>query len=183
MLPVIPESYDEMTETLNEQGVRTIAPRAAPPARPTTPPPARPTTPPPAWPTTPPPVWPTTPPPAAAPVAVLAAAPVAVPAAAPVAVPAAAPVAVPSATPVAAPAELGETTPRRTNLDEVIRSFLDRLDLQDTRTAERINAIVDAQKASQNQIEQLKSSVARAGRELSDDETIPPKQLLSWKDR
>ncbi|VYS67891.1 unnamed protein product [Arabidopsis thaliana] len=183
MLPVIPESHDEMTETSNEQGVRTIAPRAAPPARPTTPPPARPTTPPPAWPTTPPPVWPTMPPPAAAPVAVLAAAPVAVPAAAPVAVPAAAPVAVPSATPVPAPAELGETTPRRTNLDEVIRSFLDRLDLQDTRTAERINAIVDAQKASQNQIEQLKSSVARAGRQLSDDETIPPKQLLSWKDR
>ncbi|KAL9812031.1 hypothetical protein AtNW77_Chr5g0116201 [Arabidopsis thaliana] len=84
----------------------------------------------------PPPARPTTPPPAAAPVAV----------------PAATPIAASDVTLVTAPAEPGETTPRKTNLDEVIRSYLDRLDLQDARTAERINAIVAAQKASQNQI-------------------------------
>jgi len=50
------------------------------------------------------------------------------------------------------PAELEETTPRGTSLDEVIRSFLNRLDLHDVRTAEHINAIVAAQEASQNQI-------------------------------
>jgi len=142
MLPVIPESHDEMMETSNEQGVGTSAPRVAPPARQTTPPPTRQTTPPPARPTTPP--------------------------------PPAAPVAVPTAAPVPAPAELGETTPRGTNLDEVIRSFLDRLDLQDARTSEHINAIIAAQEASQNQIKQFQFSVAQADRQLSDDETIPP---------